>query len=370
MNLTLVIPSLLPGGAERVMSLLANAWAENGWQVTILSYACPETDFYKLHPTIRRVGLDLYGASQGPWQILWRNFKRLRFLRREIRKTEAPVVLSFLETSNILTILACQGLGVKVIIEEHNDPALYPFRKTGMLLRRWFYPTAQCLVVLSGSIGDWFREQSVNNIRIIPNPVLPPSLTVEPLLWARLEIQPSRYILAAAGRLTEQKGFDLLVEAFAHLAKEFTEWNLVIFGEGEQRSLLETQITRLGLKERVFLPGIVDPLSSYLSAADAFVLSSRTEGFPMVLVEAMACGLPIAAVRCTASISEIVEDGVTGLLIPKDSAEALEKALERLMSDPTLRQSLAQTAPNVLQRYGLEHILSLWDDLFHEIGVL
>jgi glycosyltransferase involved in cell wall biosynthesis len=196
-------------------------------------------------------------------------------------------------------------------------------------------------------------------VDIIPNPINPEfnGSTKE----ARR--RGSGHTIVAMGRLVRQKGFDLLIEAFARCAGQHPEWSLVILGEGEERSNLESLISAMGLQDRVRLAGKVPQPSHILGQADLFVLSSRFEGFPNALMEAMACKLAVISTDCPNGPRDIVRDGVDGLLIPPDDVNALAKGMDRLMANPMERQRLGAGATEVVKRFSIEKIMSMWDEL-------
>jgi GalNAc-alpha-(1->4)-GalNAc-alpha-(1->3)-diNAcBac-PP-undecaprenol alpha-1,4-N-acetyl-D-galactosaminyltransferase len=138
-------------------------------------------------------------------------------------------------------------------------------------------------------------------------------------------------------------------------------------GEGSMRAELEALRAQLGLVECVHLPGSVKNVDAHLRQAELFVMPSRFEGFPMALCEAMACGLPVLAADCLSGPREIVRDGVDGILIPVKDVDALAAGLDRLMGDPAQRQQLAQAAPQVLDRFGLERVMDMWIDTIKQV---
>jgi len=251
-----------------------------------------------------------------------------------------------------------------VVITEHTHPAHYRIGRSWEMLRRLVYRRASVLVCVSSAMLNWFRSRTGARTRTIPNPVDVPSSEA-----SNVERETDRVVLGM-GRLTVQKGFDLLIEAFSRLALRYPEWSLKILGEGVERSSLQAQIDRLGLAGRVQLAGAVPDPFPVLRAADLFVLSSRFEGFGNALCEAMACGLPIISFDCPSGPAEIVRDGTDGILVPAVDVPALSEAMSRLMSDPQERARLGARATEVTQRFGLKRVLRMWDDLFTEaLGV-
>jgi len=177
-------------------------------------------------------------------------------------------------------------------------------------------------------------------------------------------------VVVAMGRLVPQKGFDMLIDAFAPLARNHPDVTLEIWGEGPERSRLERRRDDLGLAGRVRLPGTTTEPHAAIGRAGVFVMSSRREGFPMVLGEAMASGVPCVSFDCPSGPRELIRDGVDGLLVPPNDVPALGAALERLITDRELAARLASRAPEVVERFSLEAILEQWSTIFAEVGGL
>ena len=200
---------------------------------------------------------------------------------------------------------------------------------------------------------------------MIPNPITFPLEAHKPRI---MPSNPGR-ILLAVGRLGEEKRFDWLIEAFAELAGRFTDWSLVIVGEGICRAKLEKQAEVLGLARRVSLPGAVGNIGEWYESADLYVMTSRFEGFPNTLAEALSYGLPAVSVDCDTGPRDIIRHGVDGLLVPPNDQWALVDALASLMANEDLRDRYGQRAKEAVQRFALERVAEMWENLFRQVMV-
>jgi len=363
MRCTLIIHSLTSGGAERVISRMANYWATKGWEINLLSFDDGrEPPFYELDSQISHIPLGIAGYSPNPIVGLWNNLTRIQKLRSAIINSKPHVVISFMHQANELVLLATRGLNLPVIVSERNDPARQTISKVWTKLRQWTYPFGDRIVLQTKRAGDYFSSKLQKRICVIPNPVLLPPYETE--LSDKLLGKPS---LIAMGRLVPQKGFDLLLETLAKLKDRYPEWTLTILGEGELRPQLESLRNELGLDDRVHLLGRVTNPHKFLKQGDIFIMSSRFEGFPNALCEAMACGLPVISTDCPNGPREIIRDGVDGILVPNEDVSALAAAMERLMSDEKERQRLADRAKEVTESFSLEKVMSLWESLINEV---
>ncbi len=371
MRITLVIFSLSHGGAERVMSTLANYWAAKCWNVTMLTFDNGELPpFYELKSEIHHRSLGIAKDSPNLLIGIWLNLKRIWLLRGAIRNSKPDAVISFMDTTNIVTLLATRGLKVPVIVSERIDPAMHSIGRIWERLRRWTYPFADRVVVQSKGALAYFSSKQQSRACILPNPVslpMKPEQKSDKLSIGQFPAKDARRSLVGMGRLTRQKGFDLLLQAFARLKDSHPEWTLTILGEGELRAELESLCNSLGLSDLVDFPGVVKNPYKILQQADIFVMSSRFEGFPNALCEAMACGLPVISTDCPSGPREIIRDGIDGILVPNENVDALAAGMNRLMSDEQERKRLSARATEVLERFSLENVMEMWEEVLNQV---
>lgn len=363
MKRMLFIHSLSQGGAERDIAEMANHWADEGHEVTVLTLADASDDSYPLRAGIRRVGLRLMRESNGLLDAVRWNWRRLRAVRGVVRQVRPDCLVSFVEKSNVLALLATRFLGVPVVVSERTDPRRYAIGRIWSWLRRRLYPRADALVVMTESVRAWGEQTAGGRpVHVIPNPArLLSGSGASHRSQDELAAGPPQHRIVGMGRLHPQKGFDLLIEAFARLAPRFPDWRLDIYGDGEDRTRLERQIAALGLEHRAALPGWTDRPADVYRAADVFVLSSRYEGYGNVLAEAMAAGVAVVSFDCDSGPRELIRQEVDGILVPPENVEQLASAIERLIVDPQFRQRLARRAPEVLQRFTAERFFQQWD---------
>lgn len=364
MRITLVISSLGMGGAERNATLLAGGLAGRGHSVRILTLEPRDArPAFPLTPEVAVERLDLLAPSAGLAQALAANVRRMRALRRAIR-TQAPhVVLAFMEQTAALCVLACLGTGLPVVCCERTNPALHAPGRFWSLLRRLSYPLAGAVAFQTAHAAaalPWTGGRAA----VIPNPV--PAPAPESAVPSVPDLP--RPFAVCLGRLSPEKQYDLFLRAFARAAERHPDWGVVLVGDGPERQALEQLAAELGLGRRAVFTGALPEPSGVLRQAALFVLSSRFEGFPTALCEALACGVPAVAFDCPSGPAEIIRDGVDGLLVPSGDVEALAQAMSRLMADAELRSSMARRAPEVLERFGLEKVLNMWEALLLDIS--
>lgn len=363
MRLTLTISDISTGGAQRVMSILANYWAKRGWQITLLTMnAESEKPFYDLHPAITYRPLGIAGDSSNIIQLLRNNFTRIAVLRKAIKSSAPHVVISFMERMNILVYLSILKLNLPIFVCQHSNPGKTCQSGIWKFLRNFAYGGATRLIVLTQSAQSYFSPAIQQHTVVIPNPLFIQDNGHEEITGK--DTGNSKKTLIAMGRMDEDKGFDILLKAFAKVFQKQPEWSLVIWGDGPLLSSLKKLRDELGLGIKVRFPGVTRQPYEKFGESDLFVLSSRTEAFPMVLLEAMACGLPVISYDCpSGGAREIIREGIDGILVPPEDIDALSKTLDDLMSDKEKRDRLAKRAPEVIERFGLEKIMIMWEKI-------
>ncbi|MBD1903544.1 glycosyltransferase family 4 protein [Trichocoleus sp. DQ-A3] len=366
MKITLVISSLSCGGAERVLALLAQGFFRKGYEVAVLTLSGIESDFYKLPDAVHRLALNIAENSPTPAHAIWNNLYRIWILREAIISTRPDVVISFLDKTNVLTLLALIKTSYPVIATEHCDPSIISCGSLWEKLRRLTYPYTVRLVSVSQGVDSYFDWLPKTKRTVIYNPLAIGEDEQNSITLPK-GADLGKKLVIAMGRLTYIKGFDILLSAFSKIADKHLDWQLLILGKGNLRIELENQRDSLGLTERVFFLGSMSNPFPILKLSKLFVMSSRTEGFGNVLIEAMACGLPVISTDCPSGPREIIRDGVNGILVQNGDVEALAVAMDRLMSDRGERKRLADRAADVTERFSLEKIMGMWEALISEV---
>lgn len=370
MKLLIFIHSLSSGGAERVTVNLANHWAGKGWEIVVVTMAPHSLDFYELHPAVKRIALGLAGESGNLLVGSLQNLRRVLALRRVLRQIQPDIALGMMTGANVLLALAAWGLPtVRTIGSERIHPPSLHLGAIWDGLRRRSYGRLAAVTVLTSESADWLKAHTgTRRTQVIPNAAPWPLPVQEPKVLPESVCPSGRQLLLTVGRLEPQKGFDWLVEAFSNLTQKHPGWDLVILGEGSQRPLLQAQVQAAELEKHVFLPGRAGNVGEWYERADLYVMSSRFEGFPNTLVEAMAYGLPAVSFDCDTGPRDIIRHEVDGLLVPPGDVAGLAAALDWLMDDAALRKQFAERAVEVRERFSMKRIAGMWEELFEEIG--
>lgn len=353
MKIIVVIPTLHRGGAERVASMLTKEWAQT--HTVLLTVFDPSDPAYPYGGQL----LNLGGKSKrGIISKIFNALLRIKKLAVLIHKEHPDHIISFMESANFPSIIAAVTTNSlpNLTVSVRDNPSQFPLFYRALIPMLYHLP-AQVIAVSSG-VGDALNRMHVpkHKIRSIPNPVEIPAVPHSESGFA-LSVKPARFILAV-GRLQPQKGFDRLLDAFARLKKMGIE--LVILGEGDERDQLTQQALSLGIEKSVHLLGNVDNPTPWYCLAECFVLSSRHEGWPNVLMEAMACGCPIVSFDCDYGPSEIIEHGVSGLLVAEGNIENLADAIKSVCYDQKLRHQLSIAAKKQARLFSCNTLAGRW----------
>lgn len=361
MKIVFAIASLGPGGAERVQSILVKQWLKAKHTVEIVCFDHEGGEAYYDIPTeikIHRLGLNT--KSRFFFQTLYRTLTRILKLRQFFKKAKPDIIVSFITEMNILSVWATTGLKIPIVISERVHPEAHKIGKLVFFLRKYTYPKASCLVVQTFSVAKWFNERLGIESKVIANPTGPIKLS-----YPRIERQEKR--LLAAGRLTRQKGFDILISAFKASAKP--GWILDIYGEGEERNALQKQICDAGLSNSVFLLGDNKNVQKEMALCTAFVHSARYEGFPNVVLEALSKGCCVVAVDSPGGIAEILKQGRYGIQVKQGNEMELANALASIMTEPNLRKGYEKLAFEAVRPYRPKKIAQNWLEIFEALRV-
>jgi glycosyltransferase involved in cell wall biosynthesis len=371
---TFVISGMAGGGSARAVVNLANHCAARGDDVEIITlYGV--ADAYPLHPRIRRRDLGFgrggFAPSDESRSAVLRAAARfpqlprlaidagaMATLRDALADEPREAVIGVEHVTAVRVLLATEGLQTRAVGWEQVDPfgCQTPWRNERIAV----YPSAHAIVVPAPEHAAAFPGARCVSI---PNPAMPCPID---------KAAGTGTSAVAMGRLAWEKGFDLMICAFARIAERNPEWTLTIYGEGGERAKLERLVRERGHSGRVFLPGITRDVWGALAKADLFVLSSHVEGWVNVLLEAMAAGVAPLVVPCGGAAARIVRDGVDGLRVSR-TIEAVAEGMERLMRDPAERRRLAARAPEVVERFSVESVAAQFDALlggFERDGIL
>jgi glycosyltransferase involved in cell wall biosynthesis len=354
------------GGTERVAANLCNTWVARGEQVTlIVTYSGGGAPFYPIAPAAELIYLADVVRTRRADVLTY--VRRLYALRCLIAERAPDVIVSFLPNVNVAAILASAYLRIPIIICERSDPTGHAGFHVLKALRRQTYRYADMLTVQTHGLAERAKTlfPGLKAVCAVPN-----ALPKEIASYRNLPVN-QRKVLLSLGRLVPEKQLDKLVDAFAHLAPSFDDWDLHIYGEGPLRTALEKRVRDAGLQSRVLLKGATGTPWDVMAAADAFAMVSRNEGFPNALLEAMGIGLPCVVFDCPSGPREITRDGQDALLVPLNDDAALLAALRRLFGDATLRATLGRQArESVAKRFSHAKIMEQWDHLFRKVGAL
>lgn len=358
-KIAFVIPGLESGGAERVVTTLANELCHT-YEIIIITLWNVES-FYYLDSNIKHIKCaDKPLISKNTFQALRNNFFLLRRLKTIFKDNEIDLTIGFTTTANILATIASRSRKIPCIISERSNPHIYLLNKLWNYLRKVTYNKADMLVVQTAQNLSYFTKfTSIDKLIVLPNPLS------RDLVNKKNKATLRENIILSVGRLDKNKSQDLLIKAFSNVKKN--GWRLVFIGDGVEKNNYINLTKRLGLEPLVTFVGNSTEVYDYYNSSKIFAFTSQSEGFPNVLIEAMYFELPCISTNCPSGPSEIINDNSNGFLIPVNDQISLEKKLNLLMASEELRKNIGKNAFLSVEKYQTENVVEKWNKLIQKL---
>lgn len=343
MKILFVIGAFLFGGAERVICNLANWFALNGDEVTLLAVNETEEMCYTVEKNVHVInGIGRRNQIDAIWK-----------LRKIIKVIDPQVVVSFLTHINIAVIISLFGTGIPVIVSERNAPSMMPPEWYRKMLRAIVYPFAKGVVFQTEQAQEYFGKIIRNKSVIIPNPIL--------LSMDHVDLNYRKKVIVTVARLVPQKNQEMLIKAFACVSSKHKEYVLHIYGDGDLKDKLSALISELGMEDRIILKGETKQIQEEIRSAEIFALTSKFEGMPNALMEAMGLGLACISTDCPCGgPAFLIRNMQNGILVPVDDVNSLVDALNSLLENTYLRESISLEAQKIYQELKPETIYEKW----------
>jgi glycosyltransferase involved in cell wall biosynthesis len=338
--------SLTCGGAEKVISILSSKFAEHFDSVKIVMWKDAPV-FYKIDERVEITSIEKEIQSSN-------YLKKILWFRKFTKQNNPSIILSFLAKSSVGVILSQLGLKRKVIVAERNDPRYLKGGKPMIWIRDFLYTFATGILEQTESNKHYFKGKKLSKTNVIYNPVF-----MDAHFVGIANHVPRKKNIVSVGRLEPQKNHSLLINAFSEFHKKNPDYNLTIFGEGNERAKLENQIKQLQLNNCVNLPGNTTNVFDSIKDACAFVLPSNFEGMPNALIESMCLGIPSISTKVSGAI-DLIKNEENGILINIGSKSELIGALERVIFNKDLSNKLSSNAPKLYEQLSVDNIASHW----------
>lgn len=349
MKILFFIGELTEGGAERVISILANNLVERGFDIEILKYYTCDI-FYKFDERVKITTVEDNTHTKSKI----RNFKWVK----NYISNNCDIIISFLAVFNMYALLVCGNK--PIIVADRNDPSKVPSNILLRTTRNILYRKANTVVLQTEHNKNYFSKYVQRKSVVINNPI-----DLKDNIGLALRTKKENLIVSV-GRLEPQKNQTMLIEAFNEIKKKHNDYKLVIYGEGSYRTQLENSIKELNLEDSVFLPGNQKDIFNKIACAKVFVLSSNYEGMPNALTEAMCLGLPCISTKVSGA-NELIDDEINGLLINVNDIETLIINIKRLIEDNELREKIAFNAVALNERLDVETTVEKWIEIINNI---
>lgn len=359
MKILFILPDITTrGGVERITSILANTFVRKGIDVTIISlFKRMDMPAFALDEKVCLTfitGND-YNLKEGRIRLFPILLKALVGLKKFLKTEPHDLIISQCFLPALLVYIS--GYARQSVVCEHFKYELY--KQPVLVLRNYVYSKFRRVITLTQADADKYRKV-LKQVGVIPN--------ISPFIVSGSSDLSKKRIIAV-GRLHHQKGFDLLLDAVKDLFQTFQDWRLDVYGEGELYNELIERRNLYHLQPFVDFKGYTDNIKKEMLQSSIFVLSSRYEGLPLVLLEAMSCALPIVSFECPEGPADLLKDNV-GCLVEAENVVALRNALKTMMENQSLRESYANREKIAIKKYSVDSILKMWIDLFCELGYL
>lgn len=348
MKLTFVTSTLHAGGAERVISLLANSFCQKGYEVEIVCI----NKHLVFYPIDEKVKVWFAEDEVKSPSIL----KKMMWLRKHINSEKPDVVIAFMLEVYCVTLASLIGVSVPVISSERIDPHF--FGRAKGLLRWLLLRRTTHLVVQTVRIKDFYSAKLQSRTTIIPNPVTDKVFSLTPTLKQKRII--------AVGRLAYQKNYPMMFRAFAKVHHDFPDWQLVVYGNGPQKEEIRGVIERLGMEGHIILAGKSDHVVEEMNKSSLFVMSSDYEGMSNALLEAVCVGLPVISTDVSGA-RDLITEGVNGYIVPVGNERALTLALSSMLSSPEKMDEMGRQSKALAPRFREEQIVGQWEELIKKV---
>ena len=354
MKIMFYINTISFGGAERVIVNLAKQFSKKGYEVIFVTTYLNDQE-YELPKEIQREIL----LDRKNYGFIKKNFRCVKELRKLIKIQKPDILISFMAEPNFRSIVSCLGTRTKTLISIRNDPNKEYGNALFRFCAKYLYRFASGIVFQTKEAQLWFPDKIRKKSKIIFN-------QVNESFFCQDKPELNKDIVTV-GRLVDQKNHALLIEAFAEIA-EFTDENLIIYGDGDCREMLENLVDRLKLSDRVFLPGTITDVANTIKTAKLFVLSSDYEGMPNALIEAMTLGLPCISTDCPCGgPRELFHNQQNGLLVPICDKHMLAQKIMYLINDGAERNKVAENARRASDMFSPEIVFGNWEAYVNEI---
>lgn len=339
------------GGAERVMVNIANNFSRLDYDVVFVTSVASDGE-YVLDDSIKRINLESSNLKQS---FLKKNISRIKKLREVCRREKPHILISFMPEPNFRAIIATSFLNVKNLISVRNDPDKEYPNIIYKLLCKTLYPLADGCVFQTKDAQSWFSNIVKEKSRIILNQV--------DEKFYNTSFNGKRKNIVTVGRLEGQKNQELLIEAFSEVAKEFSNDNLLIYGEGHLKGKMTEIIKNKKLENRVILMGTSNQIYEEIKGAKVFVLCSNYEGLPNVLMEAMALGIPVISTDCPCGGPKmLINQNYNGILIDINSKEQLVESIRKIMGDESFADLIGENAKHTAEKFKSKIIFQEWKE--------